>query len=117
VEVWKGYTTEIGLLMNMLTEDGQDCFFAGGLIFAKSILQQMVDVPRYSTWFSSGRIRYCLRATIGLKETDNKVGQSVMIVGQAIDENKKILHTAQLGEYDSTISVFTSSRTAIYWNV
>jgi hypothetical protein len=101
----------------MFTEDGQDCYVTGRLIFAESIIQQMVNLPRYSTWFSSGRIRYCLRATIGLKETDNKVGQSVIIFIRAMDENKKILHSGHLGEYDSTILVFTFSRTAIYWNV
>ena len=91
---------ESGGVINVFTGDGQDCFFAGGLIFAESIIQQTVNLPRYSTWFSSGRIRYCLCATIGLTETDSKAGQSVMIVGQAIDEKKKILHSAGLGEYD-----------------
>ncbi|CAF1101360.1 unnamed protein product [Adineta ricciae] len=108
------YTKETGEVINVLTPDGQDCFFAGKLAFVESAIQQTVKVSRYSTWFSSGRVRYCLRATMGLTETDNKVGQSVKIVERAFDENKKVLHSAQLGEYNSAVSVsspFTEIRT------
>ncbi|CAF1674007.1 unnamed protein product, partial [Adineta ricciae] len=92
------YTKETGEVVNVLTPDGQDCFFAGKLAFVESVIQQTVKVARYLTWFLSGRVRYCLRATMGLTETDNKEGQSVKIVERAFDENKNVLHSAQLGE-------------------
>ncbi|CAF1552266.1 unnamed protein product [Adineta ricciae] len=108
------YTKETGEVVNVLTPDGQDCFFAGKLAFVESVIQQTVKVARYLTWFLSGRVRYCLRATMGLTETDNKEGQSVKIVERAFDENKNVLHSAQLGEYNSAVSIssltFVTSR-------
>ena len=87
-------------MINVLTADGEDCFFTADLRFVESIIQTTAEVTRYSTWFSSGKIRYCLRATMGPTELDSKLGQSVMIIGRAIAKNKEILHSAQLGEYD-----------------
>ena len=92
------YARVSGDVISVLAADGQDCYFGARLIFPKSIVQRFVEVPRYTTWFSSNQVRYCLRATLGLLDTDDKNVQNVSIIGRAMDETYEILHSGQLGK-------------------